>query len=356
MPLANQSSYVFDPTDTTTDPPSTALITNALSIGTSNKAGGIQGITIDSGDVIIGEWDSDSHTFTPGTDQPDAVRVIARRDGSANGPISTFLARVLGIDTVGVSMDATAALTGQSTSDPGELELPVGISRYFFRDGEEDFCNESIVFSPTNDPASCAGWNSFDLEPPNDNKIREILDGTETSDATQAYETEFEFIGGDLSNPTFDELLLLFMREGYDINSNNPDTAGPAQVDGDGKPITGHLGDGADGTFPLYLMDKDGILLEPLERAYYPDDNQNPTPRNYHRWETSVVVYDWDDCANPNTNIRIVGYAKVTITDVQGAPDKRIVGKVQCDLFSDEITRGGGGEYGVKGTIPGLVE
>jgi Flp pilus assembly protein TadG len=350
MPLADQSSYVFDPTDTTTDPPSTALITNALSIGTSNKAGGIQGITIDSGDVIIGTWDGNS--LTPTLNQPDAVRVIARRDGSANGPISTFLARVLGIDTVGVRMDAIAALTGQSTSEPGELELPIGISRYFFEDGNA--CNDWIVFNPTNDPDSCAGWNSYDISPPNDNQLRDILDvdGDVVSPGTIAGETDFNFIGGNLSNPTFDELLLLFMEKGYDIDSSDPDTGNPVLIDGDGNPIPGHvpLGTvGYEGRTPV-PYDEEGV------QAYYPDDNQNPTPRNWHRWETSVVVYDWDDCSNPNTAITIVGYAKISIHNVQQAPEKRVEGKVVCQFFSDEFTRGGGGEFGIKGTIPGLVE
>jgi hypothetical protein len=333
MPLEDQSNYVCDPT---------LLVAKAVSIGSNNKAGGLQGITIAEEDVIIGTWDSISHTFTQGPDQPDAVRVIARRqEGYADGPISTFLARVLGIDTVNVRMDATAALTGQSTTEPGELELPIGISSYFFQDGV--FCNDFIVFNPTNDPDSCAGWNSYDISPPNDNLLRQILDGSVTSPGTTANDTAFNFIGGNLSNPTFDELLLLFMEKGYDITEGGE----PVLTGDDGDPIAGPLLQTVGGTVP-YLVEG--------EQAYYPDDRQNPTPRNLHRWETSVVVYDWDDCSNPNTTIVIAGYSKISITNVQNAPEKRIEGKVLCDFFSDETTRGGGGEYGIKGTIPGLVE
>ncbi len=208
----------------------TTLVDKALSIGTSNKAGGIQGITIAAEDVIIGDWDGISHTFTPGLDQPDAVRVIARRqEGYADGPISTFLARVLGIDTLDVRMDATAALTGQSTTEPGELELPIGISHYFFQDGEV-FCNDFIVFNPTNDPDSCAGWNSYDISPPNDNLLRQILDGSVTSPGTTANDTAFNFIGGNLSNPTFDELLLLFMEKATILIVQTPILRDPVQL------------------------------------------------------------------------------------------------------------------------------
>jgi hypothetical protein len=310
----------------------------AVSIGESNQAGGLPEIIIELNDVIIGTWDGNS--LTPILVQPDAVRVIARRqEDYANGPISTFFARIMGINTVNVWMDATAALTGQSTSGPGELELPVGISSYFFQDGV--FCNDYIVFNPTNDPSSCAGWNSWDISPPNDNLLRQILDESVDSPGTTADETVFEFIGGNLSNPTFDELLLLFMRKGYDT-----DSLGDQIVDDVGNPIFAECWE-CDGTVPY---------LEEGQPAYYPDDKENPTPRNEHRWETSVVVYDRDDCSNPNTAIKIVGYAKISITNVQNAPEKRIEGKVLCNYFSNEPTRGGGGNFGLKGTIPGLVE
>jgi hypothetical protein len=323
-----------------------AIIAKAVDVGQNNRAGGLQGIAIREDDVIIGTWDGTSLTQT--LDQPDAVRVIARREGAdgevgfVNGPITTFFARVLGINTLDVSKSATAALTGQSTTEPGELELPVGISSYFFQAGNK--CNESIVFNPTNDPDSCAGWNSYDISPPNDNLLRQILNGNVLSPGTTAGETEFNFIGGNLSNPTFDALLLLFMRKGYDIDANG----NPVLTTEGGNPVSGHLGDGYPGTVPMTYDDG--------SRAYYPDSNQNPTPRNLHRWETTVAVYGWDTCANPNTTIPVVGYAKIILTDVEDAPQKRIVGEIICDVFSDEPTRGGGGEYGVKGTIAGLVQ
>ena len=342
MPPADQPSYICGGDELA------AITDKAIDVGQNNRAGGVEGILIQEVDVIIGTWDPDRNPkFLAGYDQPDAVRVIARRDENANNPITTFFAGLLGIDSLDVSKDAIAALTGQSTTEPGELELPIGISSYFFQDG--NFCNDFIVFNPTNDPDSCAGWNSYDISPPNDNLLRQILNSDVLSPGTEAGVTEFNFIGGNLSNPTFDALLLLFMRKGYDTQG---DGITPAQTytDADGNvwPVTGPLRDGETGTVPLY---EDG------ERAYYPDSNQNPTPRNLHRWETTVAVYGWDSCANPNTSITIVGYAKIAMTNVQNAPDKRIEGEILCDLFSNSPTRGGGGgNFGIKGTIPGLVE
>ena len=323
-----QASYVCDPAP---------IIARARDVAAQNWAGGNPSISINNADVIIGQWDGSS--LNPTLNQPDAVRVIARRDGNANGPITTFFARVIGINTIDVWRDATAALTGQGTSDPGELEIPIGISSYFFLDG--NFCNEHIKFAPTNDPDSCAGWTSFSENPPNDPLIRDILEGLITSPATTADETVFNFIGGQLSNPTFDELLTLFEYRGYDVRADG-ETA--VQTDASGNPVTGPLPDGFPGTEPL--LDAEG------NRLLYPDN----IPRNRHMWETTVVVYGWDDCSNPNTAIYIVGYSTVEITDVVGPPDKLVRGRVLCDNFSNFDTRGGGGEYGTKGTIPGLVE
>lgn len=322
-----QTNYVCDPLP---------IIAKAKAIAARNWAGRKTDITINDADVIIGEWDGTS--LNPTLNQPDAVSVTARRDSNANDPISTFFARIRGINTFDVRRDATAALTGQGTSDPGELEIPMGISRYFF---DEGYCNGWIKFSPTNDPDSCAGWTSFSEAPPNDPVIRRILEGLITSPATTADETEFSFIGGELSVPTFDALLTLFEYKGYDVLA---DGETPAQVDANGNPVPGPLPDGSPGTEPLF--DADG------NRLLYPDG----IPRNRHLWETAVVVYDWGDCSNPNTAIYIVGYSTIIMTDVLGPPDKLVLGKVLCDRFSNFDTRGGGGQFGTKGTIPGLVK
>jgi hypothetical protein len=338
MAAADQQSYECPDEDLA------RIIATAVDVGRNNRAGGLEGVVIRPEDVVIGTWSPrDDPPFNPTTTQPDAVRVIARRDATENNPIGTFFARIVGIDTMAVQRDATAALTGQSTTDPGELELPVGISAYFFEDGH--FCNDSIVFAPTNDPSSCAGWNSYNATPANDNTIRSILEGDIASPGTTADETVFNFIGGNLSNPTFDALLLAFMRKGYDVDESGNPIRTTLNAEGNPIPVTGHLGEEG---VPLYHADG--------TRAYYPDSVKDPTPRNLHRWETTVVVYDRTDCSNPNTSLKVVGYSTVIITDVQDAPEKRIVGKVLCDQFSNFSTRGSGGEYGTKGTVSGLVQ
>jgi len=333
MDYAEQQNY--DCTSSTTLSCS-QIITTAQQVGLENRAAQTN-INIPVEDIVIGHWNPTAMPeFAPGTHRPDAVRVTARRDAEANDPISTFLAGVLGVNTLPVTAQATAALTPQSTAGPGELELPVGISKYWF---DNNSCNDAIAFSPSNSPDSCAGWTSWEYNS-NDANLRKILDEEEgfPSPETQSGLTTFEFIGGDLSSPTFDAMESLFQRKGYDI-----DSAGNPITGQDGEPLTDATGSGVE--VPLYA--EDGIT-----RLLYPDG----TPRNDHRWVTTVAVYDEDDCSNPNQSLLILGFARVEISEVLNAPDKSIKAEVWCDYVTSEETRGGGGSYGTFGSIPQLVQ
>lgn len=283
MSYTEQLSYVCDPS---------TIIPTAQQVGENNSAAGRR-ITINSGDVVIGTWDNDSRSLAPGLDHPNAVQVTARRDSIANGAVATFFARIFGTDTVGVSADATAALTGASSSPPGGLDLPIGISKYWFTIKTEP-CGEEIQFNPTGTLEGCAGWNTFDSWPANNNKLRTILNGmlngTFESPGVTVNQTEFAFIGGNLGEQAFNALLALYN----------------AKKDENGE------------------------------------------------WKTYVVVYDRDDCSNPNQMVPIVGFATAIITEVLPPPDMTITARVYCSLV--ESGRGGGGYYGTMGAIPNLVE
>ena len=160
MDYGEQQNYVCDPAP---------IMTVVNGVASQNRAGGVYINTINSADVVIGRWDAASSTLTPTLNQPDAVRVTARRDGSANGPITTFFAGILGIHTAGVTAFATAALTPQSTAGPGGLPIPVGISRFRL---ESEFCDQPIKFSPTGTIEGCAGWHTYDQSPASASTLR----------------------------------------------------------------------------------------------------------------------------------------------------------------------------------------
>lgn len=326
----------------------------------NNQAAGAP-VTVLAEDIEIGQWDGED--FTPTLTTPDAVQVTARRDDVANGKVATFFARILGRNEGSVRALATAALTGQGTADKGEIELPIGISYWFFETQPNGaFCDEDIQFYPTNDPASCAGWTSWDYGS-NDVTLRRILEEglldepvNYPSPGTVAGQTIFNFTGGTLSTGTFDALLDLFQAKGFDVDEHwnylLDNTTGERVKQAELGPNRYHAVDEDGKSYPteavaLYELDNQGDSV----RGEYTDG----TLRNHHKWETGVPVYDRDDCSNPNQSILIVGFAPIELRDVLNSPDKLVRGTVKCDHIDPFPTRGGGGEYGIKGSVPGLV-
>jgi Flp pilus assembly protein TadG len=256
-----------------------------------NAAAGVN-VTVNTGDVQIGLWDSATRTLTPTVNQPRSVRVITRRDGTANGPISTFLASVVGMTSVSVSAAATAELAALASTPPGALDLPLAISQLFF---SQYGCGDSIMLYPSNgNPQSCAGFTTFNQTPSNDIAMRNIINGmingTYQAPASTAGVTQLQFTNGTLSNPTWTALVNLFNAK----------------------------------------KDASGV------------------------WDALVPVYQGNAC-NPSGAIPIVGYANIAITNIHGQPGATIVGKVSCPLFQSGGA-GGGPAFGVFSTLPGLVE
>jgi hypothetical protein len=273
-------------------------------IGEKNAAGG-KAIDIPGADIVIGKWNIATGQLTPNDVNPDAVSVVARRDERANGPLTTFFAGLIGTSSLEVSAQATAALVGIKEVAAGELNAPFAIARVWF-EAHGEFCEHPIQFSPTNSPEGCAGWHTF-FEAPNARSLRRILnglqDGTFNSPAATAGETQFNFTGGALSS------VLNAFQKLYEAKAVCPSTGAPCS------------------TAPC-----DGAC----------------------EWSTFIGVYDAPDCANPNTTLTIVGFTTATIYHVDSA-SKIIEGQVQCGMVQAN-TRGGGANFGTKGSIPGLVQ
>jgi hypothetical protein len=312
-------------------------------------------------DVRIGRWDGEN--FEPNLDQPDAVEVTARRDNTdgGNGPVGTYFARVLGIDEVPVNAIATAALSGQSTSERGALLFPVTLSKWFFTHPEAE-CQDYIKFHPT-DEFSCGGWTTW-FENANTPNLRDILTGEDVSPTMEKGDS-INTTGGTIANAVFVELLDLYRRMGCAstaeaIPTERTKVGGPdacvtdaqAQAEGEASGAT-------------LLTDDEGNQLYYLDlQTGQPDPTH---PRYYHLWETGVPVYEWegkvsDPCANTG-NVggapwEVVGYAPVVITDILPKSEVGswvIQGRVECERYTPTAERGGGGNFGIKGTIPGLV-
>lgn len=273
------------------------IVTTAQQTALMNQAGG-KYIGINDSDVIIGKWNSVSKSVEPLTPQ-NAVKVTARRDASANGPITTFFAGIFGTKTANLTASATAALTGQSSTLARALYLPAAISI-------NNPCNQNIQFYPAN---SAAGWNTFTDPSHSAHTLKTILEqltnGTYQSPPTTAGVTQFNFTGGA------DTSVISPMKTLFDTMKNLPD---------------GKL---------------NGVVV---------DYDTNP-----NTWTTEVPVYQPTDQQNPTGWLPIVDYALVVIKDVIGPPTNTIDAQVICDFVG--AGRGGGNTaYGTIGSIPSLVQ
>lgn len=304
LPLAEQDTHVFS-RDT--------LVGVAQDIARKNLVEdiGLRGQAEDAdlgildGDVKIGRWNwGESRWGMDTLTHPDAISVTARRDESKNGPVPTLFARIWNIMNVSVSADATAALSSLGEIAPGKLDLPVGISSVWFDRGV--YCGEEVTFYPT--PSSCAGFTNFSETSSVNNDLKDtgskdgiltgLREGTYETPEVFVPDTKFYFKGGTFAD-LFDELWALFDYKRTRDEDGNDDT-----------------------------------------------------------WTTLVLVYDGegDDgaCENPNSLLSITGFATIILRAVGEPPDKNLEGTVICNKVVDG--RGGGGNYGTVGTIPGLVE
>jgi hypothetical protein len=274
----------------------------ARDIALQNKTAGIN-ITINNSDIVIGNWNGITRILTTTMLSPDAVRVTARRASAANGPITTFFARILGINTVAMSATATAALTGEYNAGRGGLPLPVAINKSWMSTLP---CNQNLTFHPSS-AGTCSAWNAYDgnTYKTSASSMRKMIDaitaGTYSSPATDIGDS-FDFTNGTLAslfNSTCVQNLFNTMR-----------------------------------------VKNDGIL----------DFDQDPAT-----WTTTIPVYDDTVVGcSPNGPVPIVGFATITITNVSGPPTTTVFAQVKCDNVAPG--RGGGGEYGTKGDTPGLVQ
>jgi Flp pilus assembly protein TadG len=285
MTNAEQQSYVLTSGDQAT------IVDAVQSTAVANSAAGVS-ISINTSDIAIGTWDPANRTHTPTVSQPKAVRVISRRDSSANGAISTFLAGVVGLTSVSVNAVATADLTAVGQTAPGQLDVPFGISTYYFT---QFGCGDAIQFYPNNGtPQACSAWHTFDQSPANANTLRNTIDGLRTGDyqspGTSPGDT-LNFINGQV-NSAFPNLINLYNAR-KDTNGN---------------------------------------------------------------WDVFVPVYQSDECTPPNGPLPIVGYAEARITNVQGNPNAMISATILCNIFEGNTVGGGPPYGPVMSTVPGLVE
>lgn len=350
LPAAEQPIYEFDKSE----------ITGAvLAVALQNRASGVP-IVIDNDDekndseqdIIIGLWNPNTGVVDPTLTGPDAVYVKARRDNTANSPISTFFAGIFGNDTMSVTAEAVASLSGPSTVAEGELITPFGLSENLFPDID---CTDLIEFSPTTE--SCAAWHNF-FDPINANAMANKLIGFIQADTACEHSGQECLDLGLTNGPEW-------LEANFDINQTpdsevTPSATVPVDFEFQGGAIAslflgGYLGvdyNGATGT--VYDNEKKPApMLALFDYFRYRDGDGDDTV-----WSATIPVYkdSPDSCTNANTDIEILGFAEIVVISPDPPPSTNIQVHVTCGLSVVE-GRGGGGLFGkILGTIPSLVK
>lgn len=291
LPLADQQDLGRDLTSSE----QAQISAQATAATFANKASDVANLALSQGDISFGTWDFIARTFTPTVTRPNAIRVTARRDGGANGPITTFFAGILGVNTMNIATTSTAALgTSGGPVGPGVGDVPFAISSNW-RDSNVANCNGGIQFSPTG-PDGCAGWHTFDQAPANANKLRDTIEGLEdgsyTSPGLSPGNDIWEFTGGEVSS-SYPDLIDLF-------------------------------------------------------------DSKKKMNNGRWEWDINLPVYQASSptsCDNPSGSIQIVDYVKATVTEVKR---NDIQAEVECDSIFDgnpNPDQSGGGGTGTLSSM-----
>ncbi len=90
-------------------PDEDAARTMALDYAAKNMPASEHGGVLANADVVTGNWDSSTRTFTPAGNPINAVRVVTRRSQANGNAAGLFFARILGFDEVDVETTAIAS-------------------------------------------------------------------------------------------------------------------------------------------------------------------------------------------------------------------------------------------------------
>jgi Flp pilus assembly protein TadG len=107
-------------------------IAAAKAVASDNKSFG-QTLTIADADVVLGQWDLTTSSFTktgPSTNPLDvnSIQVTVRRDGSENPSLTTFFGGIFGSPTMNSQATAVAYLGLAGTAASGTMGLPYAVS------------------------------------------------------------------------------------------------------------------------------------------------------------------------------------------------------------------------------------
>lgn len=209
----------------------------------------------------------------------------------ASGRTPTFLAGLLGMHHMDIAAAATAALTPLGEVPLGGLAAPVGIASGFLAQGTVD--GKRVVFYQAGGSGPCTGWTTFTQAPATIASLQALVSGLTTGGASSPVAT------ANRSRFQF---------------------------------VRGSLA-------PVF----------PQIKALF-DAKKNPATG---QWVTVVPIYERRSCQAPSGSLRIAGFSTAVLTLVSTPNGPVLEGVLRSGSVA--VGRGGGPDYGTKGSLPGLV-
>ena len=310
----------------------------AQSYGLQNQADQ-KSVQIGAGDIVFGDWDLATRTFTPVSGTPSnpsdvtAVQVMGRLDGTQNGPVPTVLARVVGRNSFDVATTATGYLGFALTFPPGTLDFPIAID--CCKLGGPSCDAEYCPYITNNMPNPCY------LE----DGVTQVscLEFHSTPEQNACW-TEFDGHSPSINTPGMIDI----------IENGNEDPVG-------GEPI--YLDNGTKTPVVSIISDK---FYGEGEHYGNPSGDDLDGDGDSDSW---VVGFPVMECQNPGagcasgTPQEIVGEVCFDINEVLVVPEKIIKGRFLCpgDDRYDATKCGygsgpGGNDFGVRAQRPVLVD
>jgi len=293
-----------------------AARTAAMTYGAEHVALGTN-LTIAAADVEAGSWDMASQTFTPlpGNIDPNvvrAVRVVARRDTIANGPIDTILGRALGVNSIPVSTGAVAEWGFAGSGGPGMVDLPIAI----------DCC---AVAGPACTANYCETVSNTVSNPC-------LLSTGETTSC-------LEFFSTPEQNACWTE-----------FDGDHPAVSVPGMTDIVQNGNSGDIGDD-----PIYLDNGTKTpVVQDVKDRFEAEGSDTNGDGIVDSWVVSLPVVECqnpgDQCASGDTQ-QIVGFLCMDIREIIVTPDKLIKGDFICSTDSRCDKPGFGPGGGLIGSI-----
>jgi Flp pilus assembly protein TadG len=181
---------LFPPSSGTSNPlPATPdcarAFTSCQSIVAANQADGAT-LQVLSEDVIFGNWDAGTNSFNAtGCADPrlvNAVKVVVRKDTSANGKVPLFFAGIIpgGLSSVGLTAEAISlsGYPGYVPGGGGAFPLAIDANKVPPGHGGELI---RIYLNPTTTDGGC--WQTFFDPSPGANDLKNLVNGTTPSPA-----------------------------------------------------------------------------------------------------------------------------------------------------------------------------